>query len=157
MILATAASGARLGVVAARVDIVKALQEQALQESIIPFCSSDLSVLGYKRLLLWLLLKPVYGLCYWEECSLSKLGPWELWGCRGSFRGSYGSTLPKHKDGIAVMLLLNITTEPERWNTILSFFLSPSGLLSLPPTGWQRSKRKAVFRFLHSGDTKGKM
>ena len=52
MILATAASGARLGVMAARVNIVKALQEQGLQESIIPLCSSDLSVSGYKRLLL---------------------------------------------------------------------------------------------------------
>lgn len=56
-----------------------------------------------------------------------------------------------------LLLVLDTSAGPERKNTILSPFLSPSNLPSVLPISWQGRMGNVVSRFLHSGDTDGNM
>lgn len=149
MALATGASGACLGVAAARVNLLKALQEPGVYNPIMlikPFSlwlQKAFTLIVTAEASLWTLL------VRWMR-SQSEPGTWELWGCRVLLR----LLLAAHRLSTKMLLLLlNTTREPERGNTIHS----SSNLLvffHFLPLGC-KGAREMQFLFLHSGDTKG--
>lgn len=117
--------------VAARVDIIKALQEPEVSNPIMlirPFSlwlQKAFTLIVTAEASLWTLLLR-------QMCSLSEPGPWELWGFWGLSKVPTDSTLPKHKDDIAVAEHYN-RTRKEKHN---SFFLPLTFRSSLITSHW---------------------
>lgn len=136
---------------------VKALQEPEVSNSL--YWSGLLFSNCPKLLLILLLHKPANGysaqrfLCSLLFLPLFELSPWELCYWLSLLGGPSAALLIAHYPSRKLLLLLqDISTEPENKSIILSLFLSPPNLSSVTPINWQESMRNVVFMFLDSGD-----